>query len=842
MAALVQTYPQQSGTVTMLQTRSGSGSGMMSSQAQPTQQYGGPQQQRNNYHGMAGGANAPMTYRGAAAPIQPYAFTSTPSLHPTGQWQPLPAYNRASSSSAVPTVQSFDQSSSYPRARHTNNASLPNLPIGLPSGGSRDDSAIPPPGTRRGSGNPRPQSAYFANSTVQTTFTSASPAKNQPDRYRRPALRTTESSPAGQQGQYQGSAAPSGSGMASVAHLYTPPPNMGRERRPSPSNSSRPTSFYAKVPGSVDDMQLDVRPEETRRFRRRSMPALEAAEVPKSLAALDLKKPEKSTGDRSPTKSITDKEQQAKTARLIPSNSSARNGSSETPPPSPLNGLSNHNSICISDLLSKVTYTLTITVTPIKSANRNNVHNPTGNPAQLSNPSDQTSQDYPKLVTIPPRSSSTDASKRLANPSPLSKPVTMDSEEAKKNESSKGAAPAPASKPSYAQAAASSSSNNESPAVKQLAALNQKGGKLKSKTSRLRRALSFGSAAELRKAGAAEGSKGAGESSGAAKTPDNGDELDPEQARIAEQQEAAGLGHNIYAGSRMFAGSNDNISISSTASSASIMIRKMGRGMKKGGRSLAGLFRPKSVIGIPPPDSPEASQAAVSMVTVEAERERVNVNADPTPGNGGGTGYPRLERNSIDASAAAGRTSPERVGSSGTDNSNSRKSIVGGDRERAEVLAAVRKGILKYSNGSSTPSPKPVEKGSAFELPPVPIVSDSPISSAPSTPNDDASQKRAETTTVTIGSEDYFMTALRLRQDSKSAPGTPSGQGKRNATFSPRIVFYDTWTGQEYDRRSEIATCNRLTPMLAQQIKEELNTFKMEMEVHESSKIYTHFF
>jgi hypothetical protein len=31
----------------------------------------------------------------------------------------------------------------------------------------------------------------------------------------------------------------------------------------------------------------------------------------------------------------------------------------------------------------------------------------------------------------------------------------------------------------------------------------------------------------------------------------------------------------------------------------------------------------------------------------------------------------------------------------------------------------------------------------------------------------------------------------------------------------------------EYDRRGDIATCNRLTPMLAQQIKEELNSFKM---------------
>lgn len=129
-------------------------------------------------------------------------------------------------------------------------------------------------------------------------------------------------------------------------------------------------------------------------------------------------------------------------------------------------------------------------------------------------------------------------------------------------------------------------------------------------------------------------------------------------------------------------------------------------------------------------------------------------------------------------------------------------------------------------NGSSTPSPKPIEGRSAYELPPVATVSDSPMSSGPSTPNDEASHKRTESP-VTIGNEDYFMTALRLRQDSKSAPGTPSGQSKRNATFSPRLIFYDTWTGQEYDRRSELATCNRLTPMLAQQIKEELNTFKM---------------
>lgn len=113
-----------------------------------------------------------------------------------------------------------------------------------------------------------------------------------------------------------------------------------------------------------------------------------------------------------------------------------------------------------------------------------------------------------------------------------------------------------------------------------------------------------------------------------------------------------------------------------------------------------------------------------------------------------------------------------------------------------------------------------------FNLPTIPNVNDSPNSTAPSTPTDDA-QGHRRTESVTLGGEDYFMSALRFRGDSKSVPGTPQSSMKRNATFSPRIQFHDTWPSGEYDRRGEIATCNRLTPMLAQQIKEELNTFKM---------------
>ena len=135
--------------------------------------------------------------------------------------------------------------------------------------------------------------------------------------------------------------------------------------------------------------------------------------------------------------------------------------------------------------------------------------------------------------------------------------------------------------------------------------------------------------------------------------------------------------------------------------------------------------------------------------------------------------------------------------------------------------------ISTATSGSSSPTRAAVDaKGAAFELPKVPSITDSPQSSAPSTPNDEA-QGHKRSGSVAIGNEDYFVTALRLRQDTKSAPGTPRMTIKRSATFSPRIIFYDTWPSGEYDRRGEIATCNRLTPMLAQQIKEELNNFKM---------------
>ncbi|KAF2756805.1 hypothetical protein EJ05DRAFT_44286 [Pseudovirgaria hyperparasitica] len=406
-------------------------------------------------------------------------------------------------------------------------------------------------------------------------------------------------------------------------------------------------------------------------------------------------------------------------------------------------------------------------------------------------------------INIPPRGSS-DANKRLVAPSPLSKPMSS-------GETDSVTPSTPTETP-------------QSPAVQRLTALNDGKADNKGMKSRLRRAFSFGSAAELRRATAENNL-----TSERAKLRKEGphDELDPEDAAIAAKQEAAGIGAGIYSGQGGFSGSTDNLSISSTASSASIMLRKMGKGMKKGGRSIKGLFRPKSVIGVPAADTALAqpSQAQVSMVTVEAEREKVNVNADPHDQVGGGTAYPKLERNSIDASTVTdvGRPSSMR-GQAG--DASGRKSIMGGDRERAEVLAGIRKGILKRPMDGSSPILRPVDGLQQVET---------PVSSAPSTPKDDHS--RPVQLPIT---EDYFNGIPRFGNSStKSLPNTPNS---RNISFSPRIQFHDAWSSSEYDRRGDVATCNRLTPMLAQQIKEELNSFKMEMEVHELSKPHTHFF
>ena len=710
MAAMVQSFPSPTSTMTMLQTRPSSSEAFQSG-SQGQQHQRNSQMPRNIYNTSVGGMAA-GSYRGhtSTSPGSPYGFSSPPILpngsnplrqHPTAAPPPR-LENRTASAPSVPLAQQGPQQShsisNRPRPPVVNtssvqlSASSSNNPHQQPlsDGNTSAISSVPPQLASR------PLSTADLSLPPLQTASYATVAKSSPDRYRRNHRRAETagalitSSPG-----HSGSAMPSGSGMATVGHLYTHPtqtsstPTLtsypsyrGAQTGPSPITNDYNPGNQPRL-ASKDDLNLQRERQAStdlaKRYRRRSISSMEAKDfaIPLSEAG-----PPQQQG---PVKSYAamlagpspQERKEVRTAPAVerPTSSHGRTGSNE----SSVSGRS--------------------APSPPKSSGAKRFefssHAPTA--AQEATP---VARNEAKVVTIPARGSS-EANKRLTNPSPLSKPMAMSPEIPSSKQVFNEPEPLKPAAPIVAQTSTTPTGIPQSAAAQHLAALNKKEGKKEGKSSRLRRAFSFGSAAELRKASAENSAAAASTERAKLRKDRYADEQEAQQAAEIQKQEAAGLGEGIYSGQgHFFTGSTDNLSISSTASSASVMIRKMGKGMKKGSRSLVGLFRPKSVVGVPAADSavPEVSMAQVSMVTVEAEREKVNVNANPHDQVGGGTGFPKLERNSMDAAhiAAEPKTSfGDRPGSSRPDSSRGRRSIVGGEEERAKVLAAVKKGILK---------------------------------------------------------------------------------------------------------------------------------------------------
>lgn len=67
---------------------------------------------------------------------------------------------------------------------------------------------------------------------------------------------------------------------------------------------------------------------------------------------------------------------------------------------------------------------------------------------------------------------------------------------------------------------------------------------------------------------------------------------------------------------------------------------------------------------------------------------------------------------------------------------------------------------------------------------------------------------------------------------------------ERRIQFCSTIQVHETFAPGDYDRRCDTnATCQKLTPIMAMKIKQELNEYKLtDMEVHVESRQYTHFF
>ena len=785
MAALVQTIPQQT-TVTMLQARPSSPGGYSNgfpSNSSP-----------RRYHQQSNSAPYRGIYNNPTVP--PYAFSSTP---PLNRPQPTPhatAETRSVSAPILPQISFLPstqspQTQQKPQPQSMSKSTLPPTPFQPLSGTTKStDSEVLFPDF---SSWPQPKDTVPKPVVMQPVKTTQ-PRKPIPDRYRRPVGRVDNPEQTYTRFQHHAPAAstsaiPQGTIYQNYAHSSSSPALASHDRyKGVPYQPDRTTS------SSADDMTLSLAA--NKQIRRRSIGGLETAGLNHSNDSQEHVSPHPNTF--LPPQRRTDPQTRQTAVQLQQPLPHQHNNNSEIKPSHP----SGH-----SPRTSSVSRSVSCCSSKLTSLQARNDR--PSSPGAQTRPPQVASMSRPdvKVINIPPKP--VEASKR--NPSPLSKPFDINEQSRASTEPKQPSKLAEEVRPATA--------------AEQLVAVSQK--EAKRSKSKLRRAFSFGSATELRKATAQNNLERA---AAPIQTPSKRnskyeDEMPPEQARIAEKQEAAGLGNSIYSGQgNFFTGSTDNLSISSTASSASLMLRKMGKGVKRSTKSLVGLFRPKSVIGVPAADGPLV-QPQVSMVNVEAERERVNVNPNPHDQPGGGTGFPKLERNSVDAKYST---------DSGTA-SSSRRSIVGGEKERAEVLAAVKKGILKRTDsGQSSPISRPVDsRSSDFNLPNVPHVNDSPRSSAPSTPADDHPPRSGHRRTDSIQIEgvdhdDYFASMSRFAStDSNNGPLTPRAALARNISFSPRIQFHDTWPSGEYDRRGDVATCNRLTPMLAQQIKEELNTFKM---------------
>lgn len=290
MAALVQTLPQQTGTVTMLQTRPSSASGTFAASSQATHQQSlrGQQTSRNAYNTISGSGN----YRGhqAMPTVAPYAFTSTPGLTtPESRQSFSPLLRPESRSASAPSV---PQSAQKPSSNGVNPQRLQHPAAGSVSSASsnsslhsyvsKDDTAIP---TRQRTGDLAPRPLSTVNLPTSSAFLNISSptisSKPSPDRYRR-GNRRPENAAGAQASVPQVVHQPSDQSNNSTS-LSTQPPLQGPGRN---------TAGHVRV-SSADDTRSEKsqRSELAKRYRRRSWAGLDTTGL------VDLRNQMNSQGD-----------------------------------------------------------------------------------------------------------------------------------------------------------------------------------------------------------------------------------------------------------------------------------------------------------------------------------------------------------------------------------------------------------------------------------------------------------------------------------------------------------------------------------------------------------------
>ncbi|BFZ57772.1 bud neck involved protein [Savitreella phatthalungensis] len=305
--------------------------------------------------------------------------------------------------------------------------------------------------------------------------------------------------------------------------------------------------------------------------------------------------------------------------------------------------------------------------------------------------------------------------------------------------------------------------------------------------------------------------------------------------------------------------SQDDVSISSTASSASIMLRKMSAQLSKRTARLGGLFSGSNSITSQDRQSHIAATRQVSLVVAERSEPVTH------------SGFAHLRADSLsdlrhlrgqsDASVASSKSSSQRkpletssLASANVDDhggiafprlseeqTSERRPSMHLERPLPSDLRRESKDARWTSRFRRAQPVEPVHLAAGRRSEAV-LVDRSPYRGK-------GILRAAKTAPVICDFKVDFSSEVDLTLVfEENAPESSDADqketiGSGRLSFNPRVTIHDTYDLGEYDRRGDVATCNRLTPLLAQQIKEELNSYKMdEMEVAEESRIYTQFF
>jgi hypothetical protein len=792
MAALVQTIPQQT-TAIMIQNRSPTAKSFQNPQ-------GLRSVQRMNYNPPNGGS-----YRNPHT-VAPYAFTSTPGLGPP---PPVRIDSRQAPNGATPPFHRL----SLNAPGSASSSSRPGVPLNNGRYVSQDDMVLAKR-MPRADPTPRPKSAMVLTPPINSEHGQPIPASSQEhkhhaERYRRRHSHhgNSQHQPPNRPRQKAHAYSQSTSAVVPVRQIYNMPgkanssPSLQRPPRPFPSHHHHHHRGRPNGMASSSEEHLPRPPVLTQQMRKSSMDDIYTLRKQQLEKANKIRRDSvQSLDDRVSNKHRPGSASSNKSAPDIRGSTGPAVGSAAPSISRRASGLSNQ----------------TFPEQRPTSA-RSSISQSNSNKAEMNG--------RPASAGVGPThgNSGRDFSdpRRQTGSSPLARPSTSSGAEMS---SYKGRRPSFArfSKSKLFSAADASSPKQEQEQSREKQELDdvdsfppRKGG-LK---SRLRRALSFGSVSELRRA-AVESRKHqdlAAERARLKKAKDGETAQDTRDAEVTPRPVSPGSAvGGIYSSQGSdFQGSTDNFSISSTASSASLMLRKMGKSMRRTSRSFKGIFRNSQGLSI---SDLEDLEKRTAQDEVHNECEVVNVNYDVSENPAGETDYPRLERNSIDATSAS-----LALESADTESVNSgRRTVRSRQGSEKRDGSSMPKGILKRPGQSESNTPTPMTPTDDSKTPDLTGVAplDTPSSSRPSTPA--SITRRADN--VAIYSDDYFNSPYSENGDRIGE--TPMAV-KFNVSFNAKLQFHETWPSMEYDRRGEIATCNRLTPMLAQQIKEELNTFKM---------------